>query len=267
MTTTDRPNLSLDVLFQIETAQNQIHLKYRTQLEQMQMPTDEAEAERLKYYPAVKYQPPMLKSPHSLRLMLSQYATFLLECEVAFYPNDPQLKHWLEKLGKRIQGAVIGTIIKLQQVGIAKKVTLMYHGVDYDMMRETIAETLATAIDLHLRERIMAGASGDISAVIQRAQSEIDAEQKLYNETARHLMGEPRREETATQVAAPSGETTREGFIKPLLLKRGWSLNDWALEADVAYNTVAGYLAGKKTYPSTRVKLAKVLGLEANQLP
>jgi hypothetical protein len=37
-------------------------------------------------------------------------------------------------------------------------------------------------------------------------------------------------------------------------------------EAEVAYNTAAGYMSGKKTYASTRVKLAKALGLDASQL-
>ena len=41
-----------------------------------------------------------------------------------------------------------------------------------------------------------------------------------------------------------------------------------ATEAEVAYNTVADYLSGKKDpYASTRVKLAKALGISANLLP
>jgi hypothetical protein len=267
MTTTDRPKLSLEVRFQIETAQNQIHLKYRTLIQQMQVPTEEAEAERLKFYPTIKYNPPMLKSPQSLRLMIAQYSSFLFESEVTFYPNDPQLEHWLEKLAERIHGAVLETVVKLQQVGVARKITLMYHGVTFPEMRETISETLREDIERHLRRRMASVMVNDPSpAAIQIPQPATITQQDVYNETARHLMGEPRREET-TDAVIQSSASAREQFIKPLLLKRGWSVLDWALEAEVAYNTAAGYVAGKKTYASTRFKLAKALGLEANQLP
>jgi lambda repressor-like predicted transcriptional regulator len=71
---------------------------------------------------------------------------------------------------------------------------------------------------------------------------------------------------TDTKPEAPTAKA-RQSLVDPMLANKGWSLLDWANEAEVAYNTVAGYLAGKKTYPSTKVKLAKALGLEANQLP
>ena len=66
----------------------------------------------------------------------------------------------------------------------------------------------------------------------------------------------------------PSASTPREAFILPLLENKGWSVLDWANEANVAYHTAADYLSGTtKPYRSSRAKLAKALGLTANQLP
>ncbi len=60
----------------------------------------------------------------------------------------------------------------------------------------------------------------------------------------------------------------RKKIIEPLLVDRGWSILDWANHANVAYHTAADYLSGsKRPYRSTRVKLAKALGLSPNQLP
>ena len=66
----------------------------------------------------------------------------------------------------------------------------------------------------------------------------------------------------------PSSSNQREAFILPLLDNKGWSILDWANEANVSYHTAADYLSGaKKSYRSSRAKLAKALGLTANQLP
>jgi hypothetical protein len=63
-------------------------------------------------------------------------------------------------------------------------------------------------------------------------------------------------------------EEQRKAFVDPLLDAKGWSILDWANEADVAYHTAADYLAGKKNpFRSTRVKLAKALGIPVNSLP
>ena len=66
----------------------------------------------------------------------------------------------------------------------------------------------------------------------------------------------------------PSASNPREAFILPLLDNKGWSILDWANEANVSYHTAADYLSGTKNpYRSSRSKLAKALGLTANQLP
>jgi len=72
---------------------------------------------------------------------------------------------------------------------------------------------------------------------------------------------------------APEGKRTeptalnpRRAFVLPLLEQMGWSILDWANEANVSHATAQDYLDNKtKPYPSTRKKLAKALGV--NTLP
>ena len=71
-----------------------------------------------------------------------------------------------------------------------------------------------------------------------------------------------------TASTAPSAATPRQAFVLPLLEKRGWSTGDWAVEAQVSPATAQDYLANTtKPYRSTRVKLAKALGVPVQQLP
>jgi lambda repressor-like predicted transcriptional regulator len=66
----------------------------------------------------------------------------------------------------------------------------------------------------------------------------------------------------------PSEINPRQAFVFPLLEQRGWSLLKWADEALVSHDTVIDYLANRtKPYRSTRLKLAKALGISVQQLP
>jgi len=61
---------------------------------------------------------------------------------------------------------------------------------------------------------------------------------------------------------------SRRACVEPILAAKGWSILDWATEAEVSHATAIDYLHGKtKPYPSTRRKLAKALGLTVQQLP
>jgi hypothetical protein len=66
-----------------------------------------------------------------------------------------------------------------------------------------------------------------------------------------------------------SRAAARRAVVEPLLLEKGWSHWDWASESNVDHHTVNHYLSGatKKLYPSTRLKLAKSLGLNVKSLP
>lgn len=66
----------------------------------------------------------------------------------------------------------------------------------------------------------------------------------------------------------PINKTSRKQFVEAILTEKGWSILDWSNEAGVAYHTAADYLSGvKNPYRSTRVKLARALGVSPNQLP
>jgi len=66
----------------------------------------------------------------------------------------------------------------------------------------------------------------------------------------------------------PADWNAREAFVIPLLEKNGWSPLDWAVEAKVSPATAQDYLGNKtKPYASTRMKLAKALGISVQQLP
>jgi len=60
---------------------------------------------------------------------------------------------------------------------------------------------------------------------------------------------------------ANGAQQTREAFLRQILDKEGFSVNDWAARAKVDFHTANDYLKGKKKpYPSTLKKLADALG-------
>jgi hypothetical protein len=66
----------------------------------------------------------------------------------------------------------------------------------------------------------------------------------------------------------PKKALSRREFVTPILDAKGWSIFDWANEANVSHATALDYLANKtKAYRSTRLKLAKALGISIEQLP
>lgn len=72
----------------------------------------------------------------------------------------------------------------------------------------------------------------------------------------------------APDVEPPKLPITRREFVQRILEEKGWSILDWANEASVSHVTAAAYLHGKTTtYRSTRMKLAKALGIPVAQLP
>jgi lambda repressor-like predicted transcriptional regulator len=62
--------------------------------------------------------------------------------------------------------------------------------------------------------------------------------------------------------------SSRTAFVDPLLKAKGWSILDWANDAKVSHATAMDYLQGKTSpYRSTRLKLAKALGVSVERLP
>jgi hypothetical protein len=244
MTQTHRPPLSLAIETEIEGLKRQIHIDYWPLLQKMQELTDKARADYRLLSSPKGFLPPNPKAPHALRRVLATYALRLFEMEAKYFPSSPESRHWLEVLANSVVREISGRLDEVEEAGKFKYVTLAYHGLDRAEMVTAMRYGMA-----ELKNRL-----GH------------EFEQKLYDETARHLMGEPKTV-TDTPATVESYQSARKRFVKPLLQNRGWSLFMWAIEADVAYNTAAGYLAGKRTYPSTRVKLARALEIDANQLP
>jgi len=61
---------------------------------------------------------------------------------------------------------------------------------------------------------------------------------------------------------------SRKDFVIPILEQKGWSILDWAGESGLDFHTANDYLKGTtKPYRSTRVKLAKALGVDVEVLP
>jgi ribosome-binding protein aMBF1 (putative translation factor) len=96
----------------------------------------------------------------------------------------------------------------------------------------------------------------------------IEQRQRLIAERDRLLRTPPanRAPGPETKEGAPTNE--RESVVLPILDKKGWSKNQLAVEAEVDFHTVNGYLKGK-TRPnrSTRKQLADALGIAVNELP
>jgi hypothetical protein len=71
--------------------------------------------------------------------------------------------------------------------------------------------------------------------------------------------------ESELDVTNPANQ--RKSFVRHILEGKGWSTLDWAKHSGVDYNTAAAYLKGKKSYRSTRKKLADSLGIRVEDLP
>ena len=70
------------------------------------------------------------------------------------------------------------------------------------------------------------------------------------------------------EITKPQNDSRRR-ILRPLLESKGWSIEDWALDATVADHTARDYYDGKtaKLRPSTRKKLADSLEIPVDQLP
>ena len=77
-----------------------------------------------------------------------------------------------------------------------------------------------------------------------------------------------KRQRRSSQSRQQRQNQSPEEVVLPILEAKGWSVFDWANEAEVAHATAMDYLRGKtKSYRSTRVKLARALGIPVNELP
>lgn len=63
-------------------------------------------------------------------------------------------------------------------------------------------------------------------------------------------------------------ENARQLFVRPILEKKGWSVHQFAVEAQVDFHTANDYLKGKtKPNRASRAQMAKALGVPVEDLP
>lgn len=244
MSQTDRPVLGLEIECQIEAALNQVHTLYWPRLEQMQEFTSEARDQyRILSSSKIPRIPPP-RSPNALKLLLGRYAAALFESEATFYPDGPELTHWLKKLGQRVTSEVLDKVAQVEHAGSFRYVSLTYHNVRLPDMQKAIS----AAIEEEAIKRMVTVATGRIKESIANAQKAIKKTQESAKESAELL--------------------TRRGFVEPILERKGWSILDWANAANVAHATAMDYVLDKTSpYRSTRAKLAKALGVPIEQFP
>ena len=234
----DRPNLSLDVIEQIEVELHRQDMRFWPLLKALQLPTPETQKS---YAPFVFNEGPMPpRRPRKLSQTIADYAAALFQVEASTYPRlDPQFAHWLQRLSERIEERTIQRIEQVEAGNTAN--SLAYHGLSIEGMR--------TVINASLRDAVKAWPQ---SAELTRITSSVGHEPVQPGKT--HKVDRARN--------------LRRAFVEPLLLQHGWSLLDWANEAQVAYHTVSDYLAGTtRPYRSSRLKMAKALSVTVQQLP
>jgi lambda repressor-like predicted transcriptional regulator len=147
---------------------------------------------------------------------------------------------------------------------------------DLERRAEVEHESQLALIRMQSHALIWTGTPDDLVAAITRwyesgwlmAASLQDALQKA----AYHFL----RSDGTAVIAPPAGvpavdvkpETSRAAFVRSILESKGWSILDWAINSGVSSATAHDYLANKtKPYRSTRLKLAKSLGVSIQQLP
>jgi lambda repressor-like predicted transcriptional regulator len=184
-------------------------------------------------------------------MLLGQYAAALFESEATYYPNGPELPHWLMALQDRITSMVLDRVAQVERSGGFRHVTLSHHSVRLTDMQAAISAALETALEEQIKKHLTAAATASFHVHI----AALDAGQSST------ITG-PRESKPTDQA------NKRKAFVEPILLAKGWSILDWANEAEVAYHTAADYLTGTTNpFRSSRTKLAKALGVPPNALP
>lgn len=129
------------------------------------------------------------------------------------------------------------------------------------MSQTTIAAVQALRLDL---DKLVARFERDLATTLGRLKqpSLAEAVRRTVGASAMPPIG------TVAQLPSTGPESRRRSIVKPLLDKKGWSINDWAVQSGVDFHTADRYLKGLSSqYPSTRLKLANSLNINVEDLP
>ena len=210
----DHSPLSAEAQEEIETEQHKIHQFYWQLLRTLAVNTLEL---------SLSAEPPPPKTPIKLGRVLGDYACALFDIERKKYPN--KLGGKLSSLADKSSQMVLEMVAEFENRSFGSK--LGYHAT-WDRMGEAIREAL--------RQKMKEKQSGSDGTLVRSPKVQED-----YSGVS--AQGDGTRE---TLPGSGSGDRTevRKAFVTPILDEKGWSILDWANEAEVAYHTAADYLAG-----------------------
>ena len=191
-------------------------------------------------------------------LVLSNYSTELLYMEASKYPRYPPSRYfpdWLRNLARRVEDHVIAVVKDIEASDPEK--SFSYHEVAEAEMRRNIRQRLHVEMESRYNVKYLTSATELLVQVLEP-----------LARTAQVVAARPTEIARATVERLPATQASRRAVIEPLLDAKGWSILDWAIEADVAHATAMDFLDEKtRPYRSTRLKLAKALGISVDQLP
>jgi hypothetical protein len=203
----DSPPLGAELYESIEREQYKIHKHYWDILHPLAVPLHFASGPR----------PP--KQPIHVRRILGDYARELFDIEAATYPDDKRLSQWFAALALRIETIIFG---KLSE--ITRSTGLAFHSLDYHATKDEMRAAIRAALAKHIEKYL----------------SHCLSQPELANSTLA-VAGDPSlnppelKAQTVTSQSNTGEINARKAFVDPILVKNGWSIEDWANEARVAH--------------------------------
>jgi hypothetical protein len=137
----DKPDLGLYVWEEIEAELHEVDKSYWQELREMQVSVFADTA----FIGLRNPPPPPPRRPIHLLTILGGYARALFYVEASKYPQDPRLKHWLEKLTERTRRRVMDALARLEMGDPIN--TLRYHNVPAPQMTETVDKVLRHEVE------------------------------------------------------------------------------------------------------------------------
>jgi lambda repressor-like predicted transcriptional regulator len=278
----DRPDLGLHVRAQLEQDLLEIDKRYWKQLQGMLMPESRVES-----VASVIQKGPRLPRPEHLALIIHQYTQTVFYVEASKYPKTgPVLERWLNSLAMRVRKRIVERVSEVELS--ERSMTLSGHGLQGMQLRRVVRNALKEMLAKWPVPDFPLQSADTSTPIIPPAKWSPTASEEKYSS----LVGKQAAAYAAAGVDITSGspllmmavsagrggrqaiqpgqntEEKRRASIEPLLREKGWSPHQWSVEAEVAYHTASDYLSGK-TRPNrkSRLRLAKALGINPNQLP
>jgi ribosome-binding protein aMBF1 (putative translation factor) len=150
-----------------------------------------------------------------------------------------------------------------------EKLLLRKHELEWANFTARRDMELARHRNLPLSEMIVAAVGvGQDSFELETAELKERQSRELLDLIKGRMAASAEREARLPDVEPPPTPRTRKEAVRKILEQKGWSVLDWANAAGVSHATAMDYLQGKTApYKSSRLKLARALGITVDQLP